>query len=110
MMTTAHNLEDALGNLDPMLPLGPEDEAFFVERDFSQRRQMVRRLQLALRTSPTRYSKFLFSGQKGSGKGTELYRLNKELGAEFFPVHFSVQDKLDIYDLDYRDFTTLIGL
>ncbi|MDX2004492.1 MAG: hypothetical protein SFU83_04370 [Meiothermus sp.] len=110
MMTTAHNLEDALGNLDPMLPLGPEDEAFFVERDFSQRRQMVRRLQLALRTSPTRYSKFLFSGQKGSGKGTELYRLNKELGAEFFLVHFSVQDKLDIYDLDYRDVVFSVGL
>jgi hypothetical protein len=108
-MTKAYNLEDAVRNLDPAQPLRPEDEALFVERDHSQRLEMVKRLQLMLRT-PGKYAKFLFTGHRGAGKGTELFRLGKEVEADFCVVNFMVSKDLEVADLDYRDVLFMIGI
>ena len=105
----AHNLEDAIVNLDPSAPLKPEEEAFFVERDHSERVEMSTRLRLAAKTSG-RYAHFLFTGHRGSGKGTELYRLNKELADVFCIAHYSVTERLDIADLEYTDVVFSVGM
>jgi hypothetical protein len=108
-MNKAHNLEQAIANLDPGTPLKPEDKDFFVERDHSQRQLMGQRLQLLLNT-PGQYARFLFTGHRGSGKGTELYRLNKELEASFSIAHYSVLDDLEVSDLEYTDVVFSIGM
>jgi class 3 adenylate cyclase len=105
----AHNLEAAILNLDPAQPLRPEEEAFYVERDHSERRDMAKLLRIYLQRESS-YARFLFTGHRGAGKGTELYRLNKELSDVFCLVHFSVRDKLEVSDLDYRDVIFAIGM
>jgi hypothetical protein len=104
----AHNLEHAIANLDPGAPLTPEQEPFFVERDHSERIEMSTRLRLA--TKNQQYAHFLFTGHRGSGKGTELYRLNKELADVFCIAHYSVKDRLDVRDLEYTDVVFSIGM
>ena len=108
-MNQAHNLKDAYKNLDPTHPLLPEESAFFVERDHSQRREMGENLRFML-DAPGRYARFLFTGHRGSGKGTELNRLKQELEDAFFVVLYSVTKKLDVRDLEYSDLVFSIGL
>jgi AAA ATPase domain len=105
----AHNLKDAYKNLDPTHPLSPEESAFFVERDHSQRHEMGEELRFML-DAPGRYARFLFTGHRGSGKGTELNRLKQELENDFFVVLYSVTQKLDVRDLEYSDLVFSIGL
>ena len=109
VMNQAHNLEAAILNLDPAQSLRPEDEAFYVEREHSERPEMAALLRINSKQS-LNYARFLFTGHRGSGKGTELYRLNKELSDVFCLVHFSVRDKLEVSDLDYRDVIFAIGM
>lgn len=108
-MNKAHNLEDAINNLDPLVPLGPDDAAFFVERGHSQRQEMGKRLRLMVRAGRG-YARFLFTGHRGSGKGTELGRLEKELEDAFLVSHYSVAQKLDVSDLEYTDVVFSVGM
>lgn len=50
------------------------------------------------------YAKILFSGQMGSGKTTELYKLSKNIESRYEIVHVSVLKDLDIYNVSYVDF------
>ena len=63
------------------------------------------RLELSLETHEP--IKLLFTGHRGSGKTTALNRLvsylNREMGAKFFIVHFSVLSLLDSNDISYVD-------
>jgi hypothetical protein len=104
----AHNLEAAFPNLDTSHPLTPEQDDFFVERDHSQRGEMGQQLRF-LRNSSL-YARFLFTGHRGSGKGTELARLQSELGDDFFVVLFSVTEKLDVQDLQFTDIIFSMGM
>ncbi len=108
-MNKAHILEAAFLNLDSSHPLDVDEVAFFVERDHSQRFEMGEQLRF-LRSSKDSYARFLFTGHRGSGKGTELTRLKSELEPDFFVVLFSVTQKLDIRDLNYTDIIFAIGM
>ncbi len=108
-MNQAHNLEAAFLNLDSLHPLSIGESAFFVERNHSQRLEMGQQLRF-LRLSPHTHAKFLFTGHRGSGKGTELTRLKSELEQDFFVVLFSVTEKLDTRDLQYTDIIFAIGM
>ena len=101
-MEKAHNLEDAINNLDPLRSLGRDDETFFVEREHSQRQEMAKRLRLMVRAGQG-YARFLFTGHRGSGKGTELNKMARELEDAFLVSHYSVATKLDVSDLEYTD-------
>ncbi|WP_440955459.1 P-loop NTPase fold protein [Methanosarcina sp. Mfa9] len=63
------------------------------------------RLELSHETGET--VKLLFTGHRGSGKTTALNRLvsdlKQEKGEQFFIVHFSAIDFLDINDISYTD-------
>ncbi len=108
-MNKAHNLEDAINNLNPLLPLGPDDVAFFVERAHSQRLEMATRLRLMVKSGQG-YARFLFTGHRGSGKGTELGRLAQELQDVFLVANYSVAQKLDVSDLEYTDVVFSVGM
>lgn len=50
------------------------------------------------------YQKILFIGHLGSGKSTELYRIQDNLKNKFKVLRFSIRDETDIQDLTYIDF------
>ena len=54
--------------------------------------------------------KILFSGHRGSGKSTELAKLTMELQDQFFIIHYSVKNILNLLDLTYEDVVLSIGL
>jgi hypothetical protein len=109
-MKKAHNLEDAIHNLNSARPLTREEYNFFVEREHSERHEMSHYLQVLAKRPSENYARFLFTGHRGAGKGTELNRLHQELLGEYTVVHFSVRDKLEIADLEYRDVVFAIGM
>jgi len=49
-----------------------------------------------------RFAKVVFTGHRGSGKSTELLRLEHELSQRFTPLHLCVDDTL-LRDCDYPD-------
>lgn len=110
-MTKAETLEAALNVFNPELALKTKDELdeYFVERPLSQRED----LRLLL-TATTGKEKFLFTGHRGSGKSTELFKLAQELrqstGPFFFPVNYSIKSEVNFYDLTYVDVLLSIGL
>jgi hypothetical protein len=67
--------------------------------------QDLRRMALHLRdfdASENRFANVAFTGHRGSGKSTELYRLEHDLSDSFFPVHLFIDDSL-LRDCDYTD-------
>jgi hypothetical protein len=108
---TAHDLDRAWLNFELDLPLCPgpagEPNPFYVDRPGNPVGQLEDAL-LAPFWSPP---KFFFSGHRGCGKSTELLRLaaNPQIRAKYWPVHFSIRDMADIYDLDFRDVLLAIG-
>nr|HID12534.1 hypothetical protein [Anaerolineae bacterium] len=53
--------------------------------------------------SPT-FTKLLFTGHRGCGKTTELFRLKHKLEAQgYFVVYFDVEKELDVADVSYLD-------
>ncbi|MEA3467210.1 MAG: hypothetical protein U9R57_03175 [Thermodesulfobacteriota bacterium] len=54
--------------------------------------------------------KVLFTGHRGSGKTTELFRLQKELEANsFFTIYMDVETLLDLGSLNYLDVLVAIA-
>lgn len=54
--------------------------------------------------------KFLFTGQKGVGKSTELNQLAKELKGNYFVLKMSIAELMDPHDPDYRDILLLMAI
>jgi len=108
---TATNLERAWLNFELDLPLevepGGPPNPFYVDRPGNP----VAELEQALLAPFYRLPKYFFSGHRGCGKSTELYRLavNPGICAKFWPVHFRIQNEADIHSLDYRDVLLAIG-
>lgn len=42
-------------------------------------------------------------GHSGSGKSTELFKVEKELSNKYQVIRFSIRDEVDIMDLTYAD-------
>jgi predicted ATPase len=103
----ALNLRDAINILDPEHPLKTEKELrdYFVNRAMSPLDDLSLLLQDT--TSP---QKVLFTGHRGSGKSTELAKLQQGLREQFFIVHYSIKNILNLYDLKYVDVVLSLGL
>jgi hypothetical protein len=107
----AQDIEAAWINFEPDLPLqpGPKGKAhpFYVIRPDNPANRLKRILLRPYHVPP----KLFFSGHRGCGKSTELARLaaDPEIGAKFFPIHFSIRDEADINNLDFRDLLLIIG-
>jgi hypothetical protein len=91
----------AQATLEP-LPLG---DPRYVDLSTGRDTKELRQLRLHLedqRGRENRFAKVAFTGHRGSGKSTELLRLEHELAGRFFPLHLYVDEKL-LRDLDYTD-------
>src|SRR4051794_35562536 len=61
------------------------------------------RIDLSLHNADTnRFAKFAFMGHRGSGKSTELLRLEHDFRDRFTPLHVAADETL-VNDLDYTD-------
>lgn len=102
----AENLDQAYTNFDPARPL-PGVSEFYIKREKNPLDKMKRGLLRDSLIPP----KFLLSGQRGTGKSTELNRLiaYPEIQERFFIVHYSIRDTLDPAGLHYIDLLLSIG-
>jgi len=100
----AKTLTQAFKNFNPRKPLqGPTLKAFYVERAGTPLSEMEIHLRNA--SEPI---KLLFTGHRGSGKTTSLFKLVEKLGKPYFAVRFSVTETLNPFELTYVDL--LLGL
>jgi hypothetical protein len=103
-------LNDAYNNLY-VEPLKEEQEfrEFYVERPASASSPMEElkdRIEIS-----SRKEKYLFLGFRGSGKSTELNRLEAALDrSRFIVVNYSIRDDLNMSDFDFRDFFVSMAL
>lgn len=104
----AQTLREAYAVLDPNRSLDGEwFEAFYVERPGDSGIQpLVDELQLDLSED----DKTLLYGHRGSGKSTELARLEQALRKDHLCVRLNVEERLNLGDIDYADLLVSIGL
>jgi len=108
-MPRAKDLREAYNNfyVEP-LKEDQEFKEFYVERQgvVSPMIDLKDRIELAAREE-----KYLFLGFRGSGKSTELYRLEAALDkSRFLVVNYSIRDDLNLSDFDFRDFFVSMAL
>ncbi len=96
----ADNLIDAYNALDDKLSDEVAFRAYYKERKRSPVWELKEQLLMDRKAS-----KFLFSGQRKSGKTTELRRLmhEAEVKEHFFVVYFSIEEELDLLDVGYQE-------
>ncbi|MDM8537859.1 hypothetical protein QUF70_13965, partial [Desulfobacterales bacterium HSG17] len=77
-------------------------ETFYVNADKGRGgKPIFNALKRRIVNNPDGCLKLLFSGHKGSGKSTELIRLQKNIENDFVVVNFSVAEELDIININY---------
>lgn len=108
-MPRAKDLREAYNNFY-VEPLKEDQEIadFYVPRpgSVSPMQDLLDRIDLA-----NRREKYLFLGFRGSGKSTELYRLEAALDRNrFLVVNYSIRDDLNLSDFDFRDFFVSMAL
>jgi len=107
----AEDLEHAWLNFELDLPLPPlpagQPNPFYVRRPGNPTSRLERELLRPYRNPP----KYFFSGHRGCGKSTELQQLAvaPRILEKYWPVHFTIRDEADIYDLDFKDVLLSIG-
>lgn len=87
---------------NPMKPLtGHQLKDYYIDRE----KNPIQSLKDCLLRELEEYDKILFTGHRGCGKSTELNRLreDEDLNKNYFIVHYSAEDVLDILDLNYID-------
>ena len=109
----ANDFDHAWLNFELDLPLRPQPDGspnpFYVDRPGNPIAALEVELLRPFRTPP----KIFFSGLRGCGKSTELYRIavNPDIKRKYWPVHFSIKDESGpgVDNLDYRDVLLEIG-
>lgn len=115
----ADNFIDGYTNSDYRLPLQNEQlDFFYVSRHEQNSRLELLKKELLLGAEKGLNTKFLLSGHVGCGKSTELNRSVKEIDRDaslreaLFVVPYSVNEVLDLQDVDYTDiaFSVIVGI
>ena len=108
LLRKAENLTEAYVVLDPAHPLeGEWLECFYTERP---EEASITYLIDELLTDPGDDDKTLLTGHRGSGKTTELARLEKTLQDTHTIVRFDIEGRLNLGDADYADLLVVMGL
>lgn len=109
-MPRAEKLNEAYNNLY-VEPLKGEREfkEFYVKRPasaISPMEELKDRIEIS-----NKKEKYLFLGFRGSGKSTELNRLEASLDIKLFlKVNYSIKEDLNVADFDFRDFFVSMAL
>ncbi len=102
----AQNLDDAYRACNPDLPLSVEDERYVdLSTGRGESEQIALNIARGIRRSDEHSrAKLLFTGHRGSGKTTELFRIQHELEENrFFTIYLDVEQVLDLGSLSYLD-------
>jgi hypothetical protein len=104
----AENLRDAYRAADPR-PLDGKDP-YLVDLTKARDSKATEHLrQMIENCGDSAFSAIAFSGHRGSGKSTELKRLQESLSAHCYTLYLDVNDFLDAADVDYTDLFLLIS-
>lgn len=104
----AENLVEAYRLLDPDRPLeGEWLQAFYAGRPEESSINFLMDELLADRSTD---DKTIFTGHRGSGKTTELARLEEALEPTHTVVRFNADSMLNLGDVDYADVLVVLGL
>lgn len=102
-MNRAERLEDMLKVFKPY-PLGEKNyDDFYVETSEARGENAAFKIIYRLKNANSVPVKLLFMGHSGSGKSTELYKVEKELSDVYQVIRFSISDEIDVMDLTYVD-------
>ncbi len=102
-MKRAETMADMLKVFKPF-PLGEKNyNEFYVDTSEARGDNAAFKIIYRLKTSNPAPIKLLFMGHSGSGKSTELFKVEKELSNAYQVVRFSIRDEVDIIDLTYAD-------
>jgi len=108
LLRKAENLTEAYELLDPTRPLeGKWLEHFYADRP---EEASITPLMDALLLDPSDRDKTIFTGHRGSGKSTELARLEETLRPTHTVVRFNVEEWLNLGDVSYADLLVALGL
>jgi hypothetical protein len=104
----AETLLEAYQAADPR-PLASGDP-YFVDLTVARASKATEHLKrMITNCAEGRFSATAFSGHRGSGKSTELRRLEQELAGSHYTLYLDVNDFLDAADLDYTDLFLLVS-
>jgi len=107
-MPQAANLQEAYANLDPLSPLeGESMRQFYASRPAHA---SIDFLINELLIDPSSDDKTLFTGHRGSGKTTELARLETCLSETHTVIRFDIERRVNLGDVDYADLLLALGL
>lgn len=109
--TIASNIDEAYRACNPDIPLKADDSRYV---DLAESRgtkhfatSIARNIK---RCEPDTQLKVLFTGHRGSGKTTELFRLKQELdNHQFFTIYMDIEEILDLGSLNYLDVLVAIA-
>jgi len=108
-MARAQSLREAYQAADPR-PLASGDPFFVDLSDARHSRATVDMRQTIENSSAgDRFSSIIFTGHRGSGKSTELRRLQHELSKTCFTLYLDVNEFLDAADVEYTDLFLLLS-
>ena len=107
LLRKAENLTEAYVLLDPARPLEGEWLArFYAERP---EEASITPLMEELLLDPSDDDKTLFTGHRGSGKTTEMARLEEKLCPTHTVVRFNAESLLNVGDVHYADLLVVLG-
>lgn len=102
-MTVARSLKDAYNLSNPVQPLPSGDPRYVDCTPVRGNEDVVSQMFNAITWSDVHVAQ-LFTGHRGSGKSTELLRLQARLvDAGYVVLYFEADDDLDLNDLEYTD-------
>lgn len=102
-MTLARTLKDAYNSSNPVQPLKSGDPRYVDCTPVRGNEDVVTQMFNAITWSDVHVAQ-LFTGHRGSGKSTELLRLQHRLEkAGYVVLYFEADDDLDLNDLEYTD-------
>lgn len=105
MIPRATTIAEAYQACNPDKPLPPDDERYVDLTENRGVKQIAKTVTRRIKRSEADARiKLLFTGHRGSGKTTELLRLQKELEENsFFTIYMDVEEMLDLGSLSYLD-------
>lgn len=105
MIPRATTIEQVYQVCNPDQPLPPDDERYVDLTENRGVRQIAATVTRRIKRSEENARvKLLFTGHRGSGKTTELLRLQQELeDNQFFTIYMDVEELLDLGSLTYLD-------
>jgi GTPase SAR1 family protein len=112
-MTTeiAKDIDETYRTCDPDLPLEADDERYVDLAESRGMKRLAKTIARSIKRSAEHSQvKMLFTGLRGSGKTTELFRLKKELeDNQYFTLYMDVEELLDLGSLNYLDVLVAIA-